>query len=140
MSKDVAIKKCLEARKQAVARKTFVGACIYSDNKYIIGFNLENCCHKGYHAEEVAVINCILQNINPKEMKGIIVSFTSDAKELTFACGHCRQILWEYFFNPSFLLTEVNIHTGEIVSEKTLGEMYPLPYPLKGRFKKGSIN
>jgi cytidine deaminase len=127
--KDEAIKQCLEARKRAICRKTYVGAAIYSDTKVITGYNVENRCQKGYHAEEICVINCIIQEINPKELKGIIISFSdNDITRLTFMCGHCRQVVWEYVLNPEFLVTEVDLD-GNIIKEVFLNELYPYPYP-----------
>lgn len=134
--KTLAIKECLEWREKAVARKTYVGASLYTNRRIISGYNLENRCHKGLHAEEIAVINARLQDINPKDIKGMIISFSSnDITNLTFACGHCRQVLWEYTFNPNLLISEVNLK-GEIIAEKTLGELYPFPYPLENMCTK----
>jgi len=127
--KEIAIKKCLEARKLAIARKTYVGACVYTDNKYYIGFNVENRSHKGYHAEEVALINCYINRVDPDDIKGIVISFGGDFSEPTFPCGHCRQVLWEYTNNPDLDVIEISIESGKILGEKKLGELLPIPYP-----------
>jgi cytidine deaminase len=130
--KNQAIIVSLSARKLAVARKTFVGAALYSDDFIVMGYNVENRCQKGYHAEEMAILNAQLQNCEPSDFKGIIVTFSSkDISPITFACGHCRQFLWEYTMNSNFLITEVDLD-GNIVAEKTLGELYPYPFPRKG--------
>jgi len=131
--KERAIKKCLEFRLRSKhlrnIRKTYVGASIYTDNGVAGGFNIENRCHKGLHAEELAIINCIQYGVDPKSVKGIIVSFSSnDIKRLTFCCGHCRQVLWEYTRNPDLLCTEVDLE-GNIIKEVRLGDLYPYPYP-----------
>jgi cytidine deaminase len=129
--KQQAIKECLESRKKAVARKTLVGACLYTSDKVISGWNLENRIHKGYHAEEVAILNARIQEIEPKEIEGIVVSFSrTDISKHTFMCGDCRQRLWEFTFNSDLLVTEVDLD-GKIIAEKTLGELYPNPFPLE---------
>ncbi len=102
----------------------------------ISGCNYENRCHKGYHAEESAVLEAMFNHIDPKEFKGIVISFSSTIDQLTFMCGHCRQIVWEYTLNPDLLVIEVNVDTGEVIKELTLGELYPYPYP---RGEKASL-
>jgi len=134
--KDLAITICLEARESAIARKTKVGACLYSDSGVVGGYNIENRCHKGLHAEEVAIMDARLSGIKPDRIVGMIISFSSnDIDNLTFACGHCRQALWEYTFNPDLIITEIDLK-GNVIAERTLGELYPLPYPRK---EKGRI-
>jgi cytidine deaminase len=130
-NKEEAICLALQSRMLALARKTFVGATLYGSKLIITGFNMENRCQKGIHAEEAAVIQAQLHCHEPDEFDGMIVSFSNkDISQLTFCCGHCRQVLWEYTFNPKFLITEVDLE-GNIIAEKTLGELYPNPYPLK---------
>jgi len=131
--KDLAIETCLMAREKAVLIKnhhTKVGACIYTDNNEMyIGFNVQNKCHKSYHAEELAILDCILHNVNPNSIQGIVVSFSANnIKRLTFCCGHCRQYLWEYTMNPNLLVTEVDL-IGNIIKEVKLNKLYPYPYP-----------
>ncbi len=129
--KEQAIRECLLVRKNAIVRKTMVGATLYTDETYVSGWNIENRIHKGYHAEEVAILNARLRGINPKSIKGIVVSFSqSDISKFTFMCGDCRQRLWEFTFNPDLIVTEVDLD-GKIVAEKTLGELYPNPFPLE---------
>ena len=127
-----AIEKCLKWRERAVCRKTKVGAALYTKDSIIGGYNLENKSHKGYHAEEVAILHARLQNINPDEIQGIVVSFSGkEIINLTFMCGHCRQIVWEFTLNPDLLVTEVDAESGKIVKEVKLGKLYPYPYPRK---------
>jgi cytidine deaminase len=127
--KEQAIVDCLQARLKAICRKTMVGAAFYTNKRVYSGWNMENRCHKGYHAEEMAVINAQLAQENPKDLKGIVVSFSDDdITRLTFMCGHCRQVVWEYTLNPDLLVTEVDLQ-GNIIKELTLGELYPYPYP-----------
>ena len=127
--KKAAITLCLEYRLKAICRKTMVGAALYSDDVIFTGFNIENRCQKGYHAEEMAILNAQQTTVGPKSFKGIIVSFSgNDITQLTFMCGHCRQYVWEYTLNPDLLVTEVDIE-GNIIKEVKLGELYPYPYP-----------
>lgn len=133
--KEKAILFALEARNNAIlirSSHTKVGACVYTKTgDFYTGFNIQNYCHKSYHAEEIAMINYLLSHrtasIDPIE--GIVISFSdSDIRRLTFACGHCRQILWEFTRNPDLLVTEIDLE-GKIVKEVKLSELYPYPYP-----------
>ncbi len=131
--KNQAIKEALRVRLTAVVRNTQVGAALYTNSKVYPGCNQENRCHKGYHAEELAVLNAKLNYVHPEDIKGLVVTFSSDdIDSLTFCCGFCRQILWEYTLNPDLLISEVGLD-GKIIDEKTLGELYPYPYPRKGK-------
>ena len=71
----------------------------------------------------------IIITFNPENIEGIVVSFSAgDITKLTFMCGHCRQIIYEFTKNPELLVTEIDLE-GNITSEKTLGFLYPYPYP-----------
>lgn len=128
--KEIAIANCLIARKKAITYRTSVGACIYTKyHMFYEGFNIENKCHKGYHAEELAVLNCILHDVNTEDIEGIVISFSkNDISRLTFMCGHCRQIVWEYTKNPNLNVIEVDLD-GNIIKEMKLSELYNYPYP-----------
>ena len=108
---------------------TMVGATLYDKhgNTYS-GFNIQNRSHKSYHAEEMAVLNAILQGANMKDMVGMLVSFSSTIEKLTFCCGHCRQIMWEYILNPDLLVSEIGLD-GTIIETRKLSDLYPCPYP-----------
>jgi cytidine deaminase len=129
-TKTKAIKKCLDERLFAVVRKTQVGAALYTkDGRIYVGCNQENRCHKGTHAEEMAVLNAKMHHVNPEDIVGLVVGFSGNTIEhLTFCCGHCRQVVWEYTLNPDLLCIEVD-ENGKIIKEVTLGELYPYPYP-----------
>ena len=127
--KDTAIKLCLLVRENAIARITKVGAVFYADEELCPGWNIENRCHKGMHAEEVAILHSRLRGYNPKSFKGIIIVY-GDGSTFFPACGHCRQALWEYTFNPELLITVIDLE-GNIIGEKRLDELYPYPYPLE---------
>lgn len=140
--KEQAIDLALLARLYAIlipSSHTKVGACLYSENydgvtMFWKGFNIQNHSHKSYHAEEMAVLNYLIDNAEyPIRTKflpnGIVVAFDHEQiKDYTLCCAHCRQVLWEYLKNPDLLVTEVDLE-GNIIAEKTLGELYPNPYP-----------
>lgn len=131
--KKAAINLALEEKEKAILLPNHVhkvGASIYTtDDTCYGGFNIQNRSHKSYHAEETALLCCYLSSVKPDTIVGIVITFgDNNLENLTFACGHCRQMLWEYTHNPKLLITEVN-SKGEILAEKTLGELYPLPYP-----------
>ena len=131
--KKLAIGNALWYRKNAILlpnHNTMVGASIYTKQGFCYGgFNVQNKSHKSYHAEELAILHCQLYQVDSASVLGIVISFSDkDITRLTFACGHCRQMLWEFTHNPDLLLTEVDLD-GNIIEEKTLGELYPLPYP-----------
>jgi len=130
------IDNCLKARLKSepyLLKKycdvTMVGALLYDDdgNTYE-GYNIQNRSHKSYHAEEIAILNAILQGANITKMKGLLVSFSSTIENLTFCCGHCRQILWEYTLNPDLLISEIGLD-GTVIETRKLRELYPVPYP-----------
>lgn len=150
-TKTSAIIIALNERKNAIlipSSHTKVGACLYSEEiiyygldgkAFWSGYNIQNHSHKSYHAEEMAVLNYMVWYQNNKDyidddnkkikLKGIVVTFDHEQiKDYTFCCGHCRQVLWEYLRNPDLLVTEVDLE-GNIIAEKTLGELYPNPYP-----------
>lgn len=128
----VALKFCIEARNAAIVNKptsTRVGACLYSEYECYKGFNIQNRCHKSYHAEEMAVLAGYLDHLDFTTVLGITISYSNNnLEELTFACGHCRQVLWEATKNPNLLISEVDLR-GNVIKELTLGELYPVPYP-----------
>uniref|UniRef100_A0A6M3XH41 Putative CMP/dCMP deaminase zinc-binding n=2 Tax=viral metagenome TaxID=1070528 RepID=A0A6M3XH41_9ZZZZ len=133
-NKEIAVRLALQARKNAILIRnnhTRVGACVYTRNGcFYTGFNIQNYCHKSYHAEETAILNYLLSCTSPIDnIIGIVISFSdNDIKRLTFMCGHCRQIVWDHTRNPDLLVTEVDLE-GNIIKEIKLKELYPYPYP-----------
>jgi len=126
-NKDRAIKVAIEYTDKAVTFKSKVGACIYSNDNLYPGFNVENKIHKGYHAEEMAIINSIQDRADPDELLGIVISYEFDDHKVYPACASCRQYLWEYT-NPELLITVVD-KKGNIEYESKLKYLYPMPYP-----------
>lgn len=84
-----------EAQTRALApiTGTKVGACVIAfvgkEPKMFTGFNIELSISYVYHAEELAMLNCIYAGLKPE-----IVFCTSKSKEERIAmCGNCRQKL-----------------------------------------------
>jgi len=128
--KEKAIELAIDYMRKARTFKSSVGACIYTDKGCYPGFNVESYIHKGYHAEEVALINTMLHNVDPKKVKGIVIVYVFRGGQITSiypACATCRQWLWE-FTNPDILVTVVN-PLGKIIFEEKLKKLYPMPYP-----------
>ena len=132
-----AIEICLKSREKAILlpkHSTKVGACLYVNGIFYDGFNIQNRSHKSYHAEEIAILKYLTDLDYPNNVShspvptGMVVSFTDQITRITFCCGHCRQMIWETFKNPNFLVTEVDME-GNIVASKTIKELYPDPYP-----------
>lgn len=128
-----AIDHAIKAREKAVllpGHTTKVGAAIFtSDGEYFDGWNIQNKCHKSWHAEEIAVLNHMISGKDASKILGIVVTFSKNhIKRLTFCCGFCRQYLWEYTMNPMLEVYEVTLE-GDPLAMMRLGDLYPMPYP-----------
>jgi len=135
--KKKAIKLAIEYCKKAITFKSRVGACLYTNRKLFPGYNIENKVHKGYHAEELALINSILNNVNPNDLKGIIITYEMEEDKIYPTCASCRQWLWE-FTNPDLLVTVVDLN-GNIKYENTLSKLYPLPFPKRRWYEESYL-
>ena len=128
---DLAIKRSLEfALRNALTFKSRVGALLVArNNRAFIGFNIENYCHKGYHAEETALINALLHGYKGKELRELylIYDFHEHSENIYPMCGHCRQLYWE-FTHPDLIVTVVSLE-GDILYSGKLRDLYPYPYP-----------
>jgi len=124
-----AINLSIEAMKRAKTFKSRVGACLYTKNGYYVGFNVETRIHKGYHAEEMALINAMLHDVKPKDFLGIVIVYVFKGYETGIypMCASCRQFIWE-FTNPNIMVTVVNPN-GKILFQDILKNLYPMPYP-----------
>lgn len=87
--------KTVESQSRALApiTGTRVGACVvaFGDEEPVLfgGFNIELSISYVYHAEEMAMLNCLYAGMKPE-----IVFCTSKSKEERIAmCGNCRQKL-----------------------------------------------
>ena len=119
-----AIHLALEEREKAILlpkHTTKVGAAVYTtDDTVYGGFNMQNRSHKSYHAEETCLICCMLSSVKPETLIGMVITYSdNNLNNLTFTCGHCRQMLWEYTHNPKLLITKVDLN-GNILAEKNI--------------------
>ena len=126
------IEICLAAKEKAIlipSSTTKVGAVMYDVyGKHYEGYNIQNRTHKSYHAEEIAILNAILQGADMNKMLGMFVTFSSTIDKLTFCCACCRQVIYEFTRNLDFIITEISLD-GNIVGSKSLRELYPYPFP-----------
>ncbi len=114
---------------RAITFKSRVGCVLVMKNGvHVPGFNVENRCHKGYHAEETAFISALLSGFKGEDFEEIILSYDFIDKGTYPMCGHCRQLIWEYTKNPDIKITVIDT-LGEEKYTGTLGELYPMPYP-----------
>ncbi len=98
---------CIRGQKSAKApiTNTLVGACIYGlDDEnipcYYEGGNLELSISYVYHAEEVALINALMDGVKP-----LVIACTSKTeKERIALCGNCRQKLIDANPNCEFII------------------------------------
>jgi len=128
---DAVIKRTLDfAMKLALTFRSRVGAVLVAENnRTFLGFNIENYCHKGYHAEETALINALLHGYRGTMLKELYLTydFYGHSENIYPMCGHCRQLYWE-FTHPDLVVTVVN-QKGDILYRGKLSELYPFPYP-----------
>ena len=87
---------------------TNVGACaigfLKNEPKLFQGFNIELSISYVYHAEEMAMLNCISAGLKPE-----IVCCTSKSKEERIAmCGNCRQKLLDANPDCKFIIFDPN--------------------------------
>jgi len=118
-----AIELALEARdKKAIAERTNVGVCIvaFPDKpKYYQGANLENSLKKTYHAEEVAIIQALMDGARKKDFYFMVqLAFGKD--KIYPCCLSCLSYLWEYT-HPEFIV--YTVHEATIVHCATLDKL-----------------
>jgi cytidine deaminase len=130
LQKEVAKNIAINSMKKSITFKSKVGACLYSKEKYFSGFNIENKVHKGFHAEEVSIIEFLKSGIDKKDLIGIVIVYDFNINEEVVypPCAICRQYLWEYT-HPNLKVTVVK-PDGSIIFEDKLKNLYPYPYPL----------
>lgn len=136
--KKAAIREAIKAMERAITFRSRVGACLYTKDRLFTGFNIENKIHKGFHAEEVALIKALDADVDPSDFLGIVIVYSFNEKQTNIypACASCRQYLWE-FTSPDLLITVVD-QKGNIRFEATLKELYPMPFP-RNRWYKNEV-
>jgi cytidine deaminase len=126
MNKEDLIKLAISASERAITFKSKVGAAILTrDGNVFSGFNIETYIHKGYHAEEVALISALKAGYKKTDFDSIAIAYSFPG--VYPACSSCRQFLWE-FTHPDLkvICFEITNNSG---SEVVLKDLYPLPYP-----------
>lgn len=96
-----AVQEALRFREQARTFHSKVGIAFEMyDGRVIGGFNIETYAHKGYHAEEVALIRALAEGYNGIDFVGMVEVFQAaqhDEFEIYPACAlSCWGYLWEF--------------------------------------------
>jgi len=126
MNDESLVQMAIEAMNKAITFKSNVGAVILTiDGSLFTGFNIETYIHKGYHAEEVALISALKAGYSKRDIIAIAIAYSFAGSYP--ACASCRQMLWE-FTNPELriIFYDVSSNSGSAVR---LVDVYPLPYP-----------
>lgn len=132
-----ALKAALEAReKKARSFRTKVGVafCMY-DGTIIDGFNAETSGHKGYHAEEVAILKALDMGYNGVDFDFMVEVFQDaghDELEIYPACPSCWTYLWEFTHKDLEILVadtageiRYSCKLKDIVHPPAPGQIYP---------------
>lgn len=126
MNKEDLIKLAISISEKAITFHSKVGAVILTkDGHAFSGFNIETHIHKGYHAEEVALISALKFGYKRTDFDTIAIAYTFPG--VYPACASCRQFLWE-FTHPDLKIICFDISSNSR-SEYTLKDLYPIPYP-----------
>ena len=110
-------RKLIEKAKEAMEHsyspysKFKVGAAIFCEsNKVYTGCNIEN---SSYGATNCAERTAIFKAISEGERNFLKIAVVSSANEEIFPCGICRQVLFEFMENGTFITENSN---GEILT------------------------
>ena len=127
----------LQTMNKAISFKSKVGAAILvKDGTIFTGFNIETYIHKGYHAEEVALISALKAGYKKNDFLAIAIVYSFEGEYP--GCASCRQYLWE-FTNPDLVVVYYDISSNK-GSAFVLKDLYPYPYPsFKGGDKRSSM-
>lgn len=132
-----AVKAAIEAReKKARTFRSKVGVafCMY-DGTIIDGFNAETSGHKGYHAEEVAILKALDQGYNGVDFDFMVEVFQDgghDELEIYPACPSCWNYMLEFAHNDLEILVadvdgnvQYSCKLNEIIHPPAPGQVYP---------------
>ena len=128
MNIDELIKIAVDSMNKAITFKSKVGAAILTkDGSVFTGFNIETRIHKGYHAEEVALISFLKAGYKRGDIKAIAIAYSFEG---TYpACASCRQYLWELGGEDMEVACyDLTNNKGSIFK---LIDLYPMPYPIE---------
>ena len=121
--------KAKEARKSAYTpySKFNVGACLKTkDNKYYVGFNIENASYSlCMCAERNAIYNAYINGVKKGDITSLCVC--ADTAGVVSPCGACRQVMAELLDENC---TIVLANTKGKLEEYTVKDL--LPYYFKG--------
>lgn len=126
-----AVRIASEHRNLARTFRTSVGVAIETyDGKIFGGMNIETYGHKGYHAEEVALIRALAEGYNGVDFKRVVVVFQDaghDEVEAFPACPSCW--FWFYeFTHPDFEIISADLN-GNVHYRALLKEIIHPPSP-----------
>jgi len=120
------VQVAVEFRKRARTFRTSVGVAIETrDGMVFGGFNIETYMHKGFHAEEVALIRGLARGYNGRDFKRLVVVFQdaghSDV-EIFPTCLSCLSYLNEFTHtNLEIVVADLE---GNIHYQTTMGELF----------------
>ena len=122
--------KAIEARKFSYSPYSHyaVGAAILmKDGKVVLGANQENAAYgDSMCAERVAIFSSRMMGYTKKDI--VMIAIASDADDLPYPCGSCRQVLSELFPLDGKVICGNLKHKMEV---KTLEELLPNHFILK---------
>lgn len=126
-------RKAVEARELAIAPFSGfkVGAALEAaDGRIFTGCNIENASYGlTVCAERVALLKALSEGV--REFRAIVVA--TDADTLTYPCGACRQLLWEYCGDIAIHLYSTKGHE----SRSHLLALLPHPFDRNSLEKRG---
>jgi len=120
-----AAKMAADSRGFAVTFRTAVGACVLStDGELYEGFNIETYGHKGYHAEESALIYFMLLSEANEEVHSIFVSYKdAGTGENDFpACPSCWSLIADIC--PENVLIYTVDEYGNIIKKRRFKDLF----------------
>ncbi|HXF04158.1 MAG TPA: cytidine deaminase [Blastocatellia bacterium] len=124
MTDDELIEQAMHARQRAYAPYSgfAVGAAVLAaSGRVITGCNVENASYGlTICAERVALFKALSEGIRDFRKLAVV----TDTGELTFPCGACRQVLWE--FSPDLVVIVANLR-GERQTH-LLRDLLPAPF------------
>lgn len=124
MTDDELIEQAMQARQRAYAPYSgfAVGAAVLAaSGRVITGCNVENASYGlTICAERVALFKALSEGIRDFRRLAVV----TDTGELTFPCGACRQVLWE--FSPDLVVVVANLR-GERQTH-LLRDLLPAPF------------
>lgn len=124
VSDDELILQAAHAREKAYAPYSgfAVGAAVLTaSGRVITGCNVENASYGlTVCAERVALFKALSEGIRDFRKLAVV----ADTVELTFPCGACRQVLWE--FSPDVVVIVANLRGDR--KTHPLRELLPAPF------------